>query len=183
VKEREKLLDVIGRAILSFIGILMKGTHVISRVRAVADVIFKNELFGAEPTRAVLKEIAAPFIRESVFVPWKIFRAMDLSPSGAFNYQGLETLREIEDLENYERGVLPCSSLVKRCAYELHRLGDEYIPFKQVNCQLGELFQFDYERMLRERPCNCKLSRQNDVTNTTYANIIITSPYEKEVAD
>ena len=149
VKDRKKLFDVIGRVILSFIGILMKGTHVFSHVRAVADLIFKNELFGAEPTRAVLKEIAAPFIRESVFVPWKILCAMDLSPSGAFNYQGLETLREIEDLENCERGVLPCSSLVKRCAYELHRLGDECIPFKQVNCQLGELFQFDYERILR----------------------------------
>jgi hypothetical protein len=50
---------------------------------------------------------------------------MDLSPSGEFNYQGLEAFCGIKGLERYEWGFLPSSTAVQRCAYELRYIGKE----------------------------------------------------------
>ena len=42
-----------------------------------------------------------------MFAPRKVLRAIDTSSVGGLNYNGLETLRGCEELERYERGILP----------------------------------------------------------------------------
>ncbi len=39
--------------------------------------------------------------------------------------------------------------MVQKCAYELHEVARDIIPFKNSTVAGGEVFQFDYERLLR----------------------------------
>jgi hypothetical protein len=83
------------------------------------------------------------------FAPWKVLKAIDLSSVGGLNYNGIETLRQVEELTKYERGVLPSRSSVQRIAYELHELGQRHIPFHKKRSDLGEMYQVDFEKFLR----------------------------------
>jgi hypothetical protein len=76
-------------------------------------------------------------------------RAIDLSIGGCLNYNGVEALRSVEGLGRYERGILPPRSSIQWCTYELHSLGQEYIPFEKKDCALGECFAYDYEKFVR----------------------------------
>jgi hypothetical protein len=78
-----------------------------------------------------------------------VLRAIDLSSVGGLNYDGLETLQGVEELEKYERGVLPSRSSVQRAAYELHDIGQNVIPFHKKNSELGEMYQYNFEVFLR----------------------------------
>jgi len=72
--------------------------------------LFSQKIFGVLETTTVLQEMyKAYFFKEqrAVFAPWRVLRAMDLSSVGGLNYNGLKTLRQVEELEKYERGVLP----------------------------------------------------------------------------
>ncbi len=145
-----QLIPTISAAILTVIGLIMKHTQLSTRLQAVVDAIFKSKIFGERDTSIVLHDLAKDYARKSIFKPWKILRAMDLSPSGAFNYQGLEAFRGIEGLSKYQRGFIPSSPTVQRCAYELHNLAREIIPFEQRTVADGsEVFQFAYEQKLR----------------------------------
>jgi hypothetical protein len=86
--------------------------------------------------------------QRSIFSPWKVLRAIDLSSVGGLNYNGLETLRNVKELERYQRGVLPSRSSVQRASYELHRIGQNIIPFEKKECGIGEMYQCNYEYFL-----------------------------------
>jgi hypothetical protein len=62
---------------------------------------------------------------------------------GSFNYNGVETLHGVEELACYQRGILPSRLQIQRAAYELHKVGQELIPFEKKECQLGETFAYD----------------------------------------
>jgi hypothetical protein len=38
---------------------------------------------------------------------------------------------------------------VQNCAAEVHALGQNLIPIQKVPCSLGEMYQYDYEMMVR----------------------------------
>ncbi len=69
--------------------------------------------------------------------------------NGGINYTGLEALRKIEDLEEFERGFLPSRAAVQRSAALLHDFGQTIVPLKKVESTIGEAFEFEYEKMLR----------------------------------
>lgn len=142
-------LAMIGSVIVAVLGIIMRKTQAVSRLFTLCEVIFDNNLFGAIPTERVLNKCTRMYCRRHVYLPWKVLQALDLSINGGINYNGLEALRRVEGLRDYERGILPSRSSVQRCAKELHELGQELIPVKKVQSELGEMFQFDYEKMVR----------------------------------
>jgi hypothetical protein len=37
--------------------------------------------------------------------------------------------------------------MIQACAKELHQRWQHLIPFSKVDCQLGEMYQFNYEKM------------------------------------
>jgi hypothetical protein len=65
------------------------------------------------------------------------------------NYNGVETLRSVEDLGLYQRGLLPSRSQIQRAAVELHHVAQETIPFVKVASNRGEVYQYDYEHFVR----------------------------------
>ena len=63
---------------------------------------------------------------------------------GGLNYNGLETLQSCEDLDRYQRGILPLRSSVQKASYELHEVGQHTIPFHKKPSNMGEMYQFDF---------------------------------------
>ncbi len=55
----------------------------------------------------------------------------------------------MENLKDYQQGFLPGRSSIQRCTTELHALGQRTIALEKVNSDIGEMFQFNYEKMVR----------------------------------
>jgi hypothetical protein len=105
-----------------------------------------------EATSTMMAELYHKYFlpeQRSVFAPWKVLRAIDLSSVGGLNYNGVETLHSVEGLGKYQRGSLPSRSQIQRASYELHSIGQQHIPFEKKESALGEMFQYDYELYIR----------------------------------
>jgi hypothetical protein len=130
----------------------MKHTHPITRLHTICEAIFGAAIFGAAVTKTVLAEVYKKYIFEdhrSSFAPWRVLKVIDLSPVGGLNYNGIEMLRKVEELELYQRGILPSRSSIQKASYELHGIGQELIPFHKKESELGEVFQYDFECFIR----------------------------------
>jgi hypothetical protein len=147
--ERGSMLKMIGDAILFTFSVIVFRTKPLTRLRSLCEVIFDNELFGSFATQRVLKDISKKYARTHVFLPWRVLRSIDLTINGGINLTGLESLQKVEDLEDYQRGFLPSRTSVQNCAAELHALGQQLIPIVKVPCDLGEMYQYDYEKMVQ----------------------------------
>jgi len=75
---------------------------------------------------------------------WRLLRAIDLSPVGGLNFNGIEALHSMEKFGSYERGLLPSHSTIQRASQEMYQLGQQHIPFSRQQFELGEVFQHDY---------------------------------------
>jgi len=146
---RVSMLKMIGEAILLLLSIIMSRTQSITRVRALYDVIFTNQLYGPVATETVVKEMSKAYARKHIFIAWKVLRSVDMAINGGINFTGVEALRQVENLGRYERGFIPGRSSIQRCAAELHQVGQEIIPFYKVPSELGEMYQSHYEKMVR----------------------------------
>jgi hypothetical protein len=146
---RPAMLQMIGSALLFILNIIMHKTQQLTRLRAVIEVVFDKELFGSTSTDHVKREQVRKYCRNTIFLPWKVLQGLDTSINGGINYNGLEILRSVEQLQHYERGCLPSRSSVQRCADELHKLGQKLVPVTKQLCAVGELFAFNYGKMLR----------------------------------
>lgn len=91
--KKPECLAMIGAVIVAVLGIIMRKTQVITCLRALCEVIFDNDLFGAIPTERVLSHYSKMYCRRYVYLPWKVLQALDLSINGGINYNGLEALR------------------------------------------------------------------------------------------
>jgi hypothetical protein len=137
--DKDSRANAIGRFLLSLLAIIMKRTHPITRLRAVCDAIFGLAIFGVAVTKTVLSEVYKKYIFEehrSKFAPWRVLRAIDLSSVGGLNFNGIETLRTVEELDPYQRGILPARSTIQKASHELHELGQQHIPFHRKQCSV-----------------------------------------------
>jgi hypothetical protein len=152
ITDKATRLHVVGRSLLSLMAVIMKHTHPITRLRTVCHALFGAAIFGAAVTKDVLSEVYKKYIFEehrSTFASWRVLRAIDLSPVGGLNFNGVETLRNVEELELYQRGILPARSSIQKASYELYDLGQQHIPFHWKQCDLGEVYQFEFEPFIR----------------------------------
>jgi hypothetical protein len=146
---KESILLMVTAVLLHIMNIIMRKTQQVTRLRTLTQILFQRELFGSVATERVLREETKRYCRKILFVPWKVLQSLDLAINGGINYNGLESLRKLEGLHAYEQGCLPSRSSVQRCAAMLHELGQHYIPFQKVESQLGEMYAFNYEKMVR----------------------------------
>jgi hypothetical protein len=152
ISGKEDRLHAIGRFLLSLLSIIMRCTHPITCLLAVCDAVFGLAIFGVTITKTVLAEVHKKYIYDEYkdkFAAWRLLRAIDLSPVGGLNFNGIEILRSVEELGSYKRGLLPSRSTIQRASQEMYQLGQQHIPFSRQQCELGEVFQYDYERFVR----------------------------------
>jgi hypothetical protein len=65
----------IGTTLLSFLAIIMKSTHPITRLHTVCEFLFDKAIFGAHVTKQVLHELYKSYMFEEqklLFAPWMI---------------------------------------------------------------------------------------------------------------
>jgi hypothetical protein len=118
VTDKPTLIAAVGSVIIALMSVLMRKTMSLSRLCVVCDALFQNFIFGVDATKTMLSKLQKIFFREqcATFAPWKVLRAINLSSVGGLNYNGLETLRNVEDLERYQWGALPSMSAVQRAS-------------------------------------------------------------------
>jgi hypothetical protein len=75
-----------------------------------------------------------------MFAPWKVLRVIDLSAGGGLNYNGIETLRRIECVEKYQRGVLPSRTSVKKPPMNSIKLDKALFLFQRRNLSTVRCF-------------------------------------------
>jgi hypothetical protein len=73
------------------------------------------------------------------FTPWRGLRALDLSSVGTLNFNGIETLQMMEELEPYQWSILPSQSNIQKASHELREFEQQHIPFHQNQFNLGEV--------------------------------------------
>jgi hypothetical protein len=56
---------------------------------------------------------------------------------------------KVEEQGGHQHGMLPSRGSIQNCATQLHQLGQDLIPFEKVDCWLGEMHQFHFEKMVR----------------------------------
>jgi hypothetical protein len=68
-----------------------------------------------------------------------------MSVVGGLNYNGIKTLQSVEQLNPFERGLLPSRTQIQRAAYELLNVAQRHIPFEKKQSPRGEVFPYKYE--------------------------------------
>ena len=87
------------------------------RVSLVLDMVVSGEVFGNHG-----KEARKKFVKKQVqktFSAWDLCKAKDTCHQGCLNLQGIEAVRNVENLEKYKRGLIPSKSTVWRKGNEL----------------------------------------------------------------
>ncbi len=108
----------------------MQKTRSVTHLKVVCKVLFESFVFGYHETRLVFHQMVWKYVREEVSKPWKILKAMDMAPKGSLNYRGLETLRQVESLQKWERGFLPGSISIQDKANKMFEVGQTVCPIK-----------------------------------------------------
>jgi hypothetical protein len=49
-------------------------------------------------------------------------------------------LRGVDDLQEYQKGVLLCRSQIQRASYELHTVGQQHVPFEKKQSAHDEVY-------------------------------------------
>jgi hypothetical protein len=130
----------------------MKHTQPITHLHTVVECLFGSALFGVEVKKVVLAEVYRKFIfneHQNTFASWRVLKAIDLSPVGGLNYNGIETLQTVENLGKHERGILPARTSIQRASLDLFNFGQELIPFHRKESYLGEVYQYEFEKFFR----------------------------------
>jgi RecA/RadA recombinase len=111
-----------------------------------------GELFG-EDSKNVLDDFVKSSARE-IFCAWKIQKAIDTGASGGLNYGAIESLRKVvEELDRYERGILPSSSVIQAEAAALEEMANNEttgkLPYEKWESKNGECYKFEFECVVR----------------------------------
>jgi hypothetical protein len=76
------------------------------------------------------------YLRNHVFSPWKILKAMDIA-GFTLSLAGLEVLRGVDVQGKYVRGILPSKSTILRAARKLEAAANRFCPFRMI----GRMYQ------------------------------------------
>ena len=117
----------------------------VARVGAlVAKAVWNEEVYVPH----VLK-LARTHLRQAVFTPFNILRAMDLV-GGTLSYEGIEVLRRVETcgVKRFRGSIIPSKAEVKRMAGIIEWFARKYCPFQLKHTNKGEAVQFDYAKTM-----------------------------------
>ena len=90
-----------------------------------------DETFLHGEVQGCMIEKVRQYLRNHVFTPWRILKAMDLA---GFNLSlaGLEVLRQVDVAGKYSRGLIPSKSTILRSARKVETMANEFCPFKMI---------------------------------------------------
>ena len=81
-------------------------------------------------------------VTRDVFRPWKLRKKCDESDQGGINVSGCGQIREVQNLQRYERGFLPAKSPIARAGKKLEEEARKYIDWEVRHLSFGEVAQY-----------------------------------------
>ena len=110
-----------------------------SQAAILVDSLWDEMFLDGEVQLCMIKKVRC-YLRNTVFTPWKILKAMDLS---GFNLSlaGIEVLRRVDVAGKYMRGIIPSKSTILRSARKVEAAAAAFCPFTMI----GQTFR-DIER-------------------------------------
>jgi ferredoxin-thioredoxin reductase catalytic subunit len=102
-----------------------------SKAALLVDCMWDDSFLEGEVKECMVNKVRT-YLRNHIFSPWKILKAMDLA---GFNLSlsGLEVLRRIDVGEaKYVRGILPSKSTMLRTARKLEAAAESHCPFQML---------------------------------------------------
>jgi hypothetical protein len=126
--------------------------HKKTKAKVLLSMLQTGELFGDDS-----KDVLEGYVKQSardIFRAWKIQKAIDTGATGGLNYGAIESLRKVvEELDRYERGILPSSSVIQDEAAALEEFANNKetgnLPYEKVESKNGECYKFKYECVVR----------------------------------
>ena len=147
-KNKKLICKMESKDISFFVNHALKNMRVHKRAELVMDMVMSGDLFGEKGVQAS-KEIVRKEVRKK-FTAWKLCMARDTAHQGCLNLQGIEAVRQVEELENRERGMMPSKSSVWREGDELLReVGYPLFDIQHEETELGEVVKLGFEGVLR----------------------------------
>jgi hypothetical protein len=130
-----------------------------SKAAILVDSMWDETFLDGEVQLRMIQKVRC-YLRNTVFTPWKILKAMDLA---GFNLSlaGIEVLRRVGVAGKYMRGIIPSKSTILRSARKVEAAAAPFCPFTMIgrtfrdeesvlpandsdaDNEIGEGFEFD----------------------------------------
>ena len=136
---------------LDILFVINKALHNVrigKRADIILNMVMNGDMFGEKGqdagTQFIWREV------RKTYPAWKLCQARDCAHQGCLNLQGIEAVRQVEELAKHEQGMLPSKSaiwregdeLLKEIAYPL------FEPTHTVT-ELGEMVYLNLEKVFR----------------------------------
>jgi len=100
------------------------------------DVIWNHDILCGQAKQHMIERVRS-YVRNDVFAPWKILKAIDLA-GFKLSLSGIEVLRRIDCPKKYDCGFLPSKSSILACARRLEQHAHNVCPFKMIGKAFDE---------------------------------------------
>jgi hypothetical protein len=145
--------------------LFLKGKHNTTKAKVLVEAIMSGKLFKGEAARAV-SEVMRQFIR-SLFRPWKLVKAGDISSVGSVKTSTINALRNVVDEAGV--GYFPSASAVNRARALLDDHGMEVVGYQRRDTKYGEVYYLNFENAFRLLLKACKLDKLAETTSVKVA--------------
>jgi hypothetical protein len=124
---------------------VLPGKHAHTKAKLLLDVIQSGKVFKGEAS-AALFECTKSYVKE-LFRPWRILKACDVSPVGAFKMSSLKALQNVIDENNV--GLFPSTTSLGRVRKLLDDHASNLVGYRQKLTKYGEVYFLNFEKTLR----------------------------------
>ncbi len=121
------------------------GKHAATKAKLLVDEILSGRLFEGEAKSAVDIYIRS-HVRE-LFKPWRVLKAGDVSPIGAFKTSTVKALNDVIDEKN--QGLFPSPTSINRARALLDDYAFQQIGYERRMTKYGEVYFINFEKALR----------------------------------
>jgi hypothetical protein len=145
----------------------LKGKHNMTKAKLLVKTIMKGDLFKGEAASAVSEVTRQHGC--SLFYPWKLVKAGDISSVGSFKTSTINALRNIVD-EN-DIGYFPSATTVNPARALLDNYGMEVVGYHQKDTKYGEVYYLNFKKAFCLLLKACKLDK---LAETTSVKVVLT---------
>jgi len=131
----------------------LKGKRACTKAKLLVEAIMSGKLLKGEAA-ALVNDLMRQYIR-SLFRPWKMVKAGDVSSVGGFRTSTINTLRNV--IDETGEGLFPSPTTVNRSRALLDEYGKEAVGYHRRETKYGEVYYINFEKAFRLLLKACKL--------------------------
>ena len=122
--------DAVHSTLSKMFDVSMKRHSDKSKAAILVDSLWDETFLDGEVRLCMIQKVR-DYLRNNVFAPWKILKAMDLA-GFSLSLAGLEVLRRVDVAGKYMHGIIPSKSTILRSARKVEAAAAAFCPFKMV---------------------------------------------------